>query len=183
MIIIDTFRFIFKDWLNLFHRRHLNFAREEAVNRLQKVPYSIDTIDGHVPPKPCDWVFPKEYEDKFKKKLKVDDDLYRRENNFLLKPYGPIWEKLVDMYQLQQDASKSAYHIHRYCSEFSFLTHYSFATYRPDDNWRNGPVLRHEIQPIIDISRLPDFHYLPYEEAVQLVETMRETEGFLPEFV
>ena len=146
------------------------------------MPYSKDTIDGHAPPPMCDWVFPEHYEEKFRKFLQVDDDQHRREHNFLIKPCGPIWNKLCNMYNLQEDIVKGASHIFRYTKEYSTLTHYSFAAYRADNNWRRGSLRRFEIQPIIDITRLPEFHYLAYEKSVQVVEDLYKIEHCVPEF-
>ena len=87
------------------------------------------------------------------------------------------------MYNLQEELVKGASHIFMYTKEYSPLTHYSFASYRPDDNWRGGYLPRIEIQPIIDITRLPEFHYLAYEEAVQVVDQLYEMGGRVPEFV
>lgn len=157
-------------WSSKKFMENMKFAREEAIRRLQKVPYSKDTIDGDAPPPTCDWVFQEHYEEKFRKFLQVDDDRHRREHNFLIKPSDPIWNKLCTMYNLQEDIVKGASHIFRYTKEYSTLTHYSFASYRPDDNWRGGSLQRFEIQPIIDITRLPEFHYLAYEEAVRVVD-------------
>ena len=87
------------------------------------------------------------------------------------------------MYNLQEDIVKGASHIFRYTKEYSTLTHYSFASYRPDDKWRGGSLQRLEIQPIIDMTHLPEFHYLAYDEAVRVVDQLYEMEGFVPEFV
>ena len=81
-------------WSSKKFMENMNFAREEAIRRLQKVPYSKDTIDGHAPPPTCDWVFQKHYEEKFRKFLQVDDDRHRREHNVFIKPSDPIWNKV-----------------------------------------------------------------------------------------
>ena len=48
-------------WSSKKFMENMNFAREEAIRCLQKVPYSKDTIDGHAPPPTCDWVFQEHY--------------------------------------------------------------------------------------------------------------------------
>ena len=42
---------------------------------------------------------------------------------------------------------------------------------------------RYEIQPILDISRLPEFHYLPYEEAIKVIDMQNVPEfATIPDF-
>ena len=169
-------------WNSTKFLENMNYAREEAIRRLQKVPYAKDTIDGYAPPPESDWVFPMEYKEKINYFLKGEDD-HRKENNFVIKPSGPIWEQLCNMYALNRDVSKGAYHIFMYMRDFSTLSHYSFAAYRPNENWRGKPLKRYEIQPIIDINRLPEYHYLPYEEAVKVVDELCDSQGTIPEFI
>lgn len=169
-------------WNTEKFRDNMNFAREEAINRLQDVPYAKDTINGHAPPPTADWVIGEEYVAMINKFLERDDLMYHQENNFLIKPRGPIWDKLCNLYDLQRNIVKLAFHIHRYMIELSTFCHYSFAAYRPNEEWRHKPLKHYQIQPLIDMSRLPEFHYLPYEEAVKIVDNMTVQDG-VPEFV
>ncbi|CAG2220264.1 unnamed protein product [Mytilus edulis] len=66
--------------------------------------------------------------------------------------------------------------------EIPTLCHYSFAPRRPNAEWRGKPVRQYEIQPLLDISRLPEFHYLPYEEAVKIVDDLCQL-GSVPAFL
>ncbi|CAG2229037.1 unnamed protein product [Mytilus edulis] len=161
----------------------MEYAKDEAVRRLQGVPYSNDTINGMKSPSHTKWVFAFSYEKKIKKFLLRDNSDYRKSNNFTIKPSGEIWIKLCQMYNLK-DITKSAFHIFNYMTnpEISTLCHYSFAPRRPNEEWRGKPVRQYEIQPLLDISRLPEFHYLPYEEAVKIVDDLCQL-GSVPAFL
>ncbi|CAG2256964.1 unnamed protein product [Mytilus edulis] len=80
-----------------------------------------------------------------------------------------------------EDITKSAFHIFNYMTnpEISTLCHY---TRRPNEEWRGKPVRQYEIQPLLDIGRLPEFHYLPYEEAVKIVDDLCQL-GSVPGFL
>lgn len=158
----------------------MEYAKDEAVRRLQGVPYSNDTMNGMKSPSHTKWVFDISYEEKIKKFLLRDNSDYRKSNNFTIKPSGEIWIKLCQMYNLK-DITKSAFHIFNYMTnpEISTLCHY---TRRPNEEWRGKPVRQYEIQPLLDISRLPEFHYLPYEEAVKIVDDLCQL-GSVPAFL
>jgi len=93
----------------------MEFAQSEAVQRLKSVPYSKNVINGHKSPDRSSWVFDISYEAKIKKFLLRDITQHRQENNFLVKPVGPIWTKLCEMYALK-DVCRSAFHL------FNFMT-------------------------------------------------------------
>ncbi|VDH94976.1 Hypothetical predicted protein [Mytilus galloprovincialis] len=158
----------------------MEYAKDEAVRRLQGVPYSNDTMNGMKSPSHTKWVFDISCEEKIKKFLLRDNSDYRKSNNFTIKPSGEIWIKLCQMYNLK-DITKSAFHIFNYMTnpEISTLCHY---TRRPNEEWRGKPVRQYEIQPLLDIGRLPEFHYLPYEEAVKIVDDLCQL-GSVPGFL
>lgn len=96
-----------------------------------------------------------------------------------------IWDRLCKKYNLYKDCAKSAYHIHAYvCDSFnSFATHYSFTVYRPDNEWRGEPLNRYELQPLVDIARLPEFHYLSYEDTLEVMKMLQNEVGEIPKWV
>ena len=165
-------------------KENMQFAQNEAVKCLQGVPYSNDTINGVKSPDCSKFVFDTSYEVKFKKFLLRDSTEYRQNCNFLIKPAGEIWEKLCEMYNLTKNLAKSAYHIHNLMTnpDFSTICHYSFTAIRINEEWRWAPVSKYEVQPILDISRLPEHHYLPFEEAVRVINELSSETG-VPEFV
>ena len=66
------------------------------------------------------------------------------------------------------------------------IKHYNIHTtscYRPDDSWMGNSINRYEIQPIVDISKLPEHKNLPYLEAKKLVQYFLENKVELPDFL
>ncbi len=47
----------------------------------------------------------------------------------------------------------------------SWSGHYSFATYRADESWRGQPCNRYELSPVVDVTRVPEYHYFSYMDA------------------
>ena len=58
----------------------------------------------------------------------------------------------------------------------TWIEHYGYSSYRPDEAWRGPALNRFEIQPIIDVTRLPEHHYLPFSKAKDLVESLADNE-------
>jgi hypothetical protein len=54
--------------------------------------------------------------------------------------------------------------------------HSVYSSYRPVEAWRGPALNRFEIQPIIDVTRLPEYHYLPFSKAKNLVESLADNE-------
>ena len=76
--------------------------------------------------------------------------------------------------------------------ECTWQQHYGFSTYRRDDSFRGKmepfdklgiPVGKFEIQPILDVGQLPDFHYLPYTQLVLMLQYFHEKSLELPKFL
>ena len=37
---------------------------------------------------------------------------------------------------------------------------------------------RYEVQPVVDFSRLPEFHYLSYHDTLKVIETVQQESGY-----
>ncbi|WAQ93675.1 hypothetical protein MAR_006146 [Mya arenaria] len=166
-------------------RCNMEAAQIEAVNRLDGVPYSNNTLVSEIAPKISEWVFNPDYEAQIKQFLEKDTSAHHVKNNFVIKPNGPIWDRLCSLYSLTKEKAISAFHVNMYALDpkTSSNMHYAFATYRPDDEWRGEPIKRYEIQPVLNMARLPEFHYMSYDETVDAIETLESTTGDLPLWV
>ena len=89
------------------------------------------------------------------------------------------------MYDLFAAKSKTAIDLYNLSHEpgNSWQQNYGFVEYRPDESWRGNKVRRFEIQPIIDVGRLPEFHYLPYSQVEKLVSYFENSELELPDWL
>lgn len=156
---------------------NMKCAQKEAVKRIDGVLYSNDKISSYSAPEDTDWVFSPDLETSIKKFLQTDSTNCRTENNFVIKPKGELWDTLCLKYKLFKDKTTTAFHIFNAVSDpdASVHAHYSFTCYRIDDSWRGEPIPRYELQPIIDVGRLPEFHYLSYTEVKALAEKLQET--------
>ncbi|KAL3871147.1 hypothetical protein ACJMK2_039164 [Sinanodonta woodiana] len=161
-------------------RENMEHARKDAIQRIQGVPYSKDILDAHSPADTEKWVLNPNHEWKIHKFLERDTIEHHQLNNFLAKPSGEIWSKLCKMYDLVEDIAKGATFLYHYMTDptSSVSSHYSFAAYRANDG---STITRYKIQPILDISHLPEFRYLPYEQAVNIIDEMCVKSG-IPEF-
>ena len=121
-------------------------------------------------PPECDLVFDKTTEDMSKELIKSDAYDYMVQNNFVIKPGGKIWNRLCQRYHFLRDQTISAASVYQESqnSTCTWQEHYSFTCYRQDDFWAGPPLRRFEIQPILDVSRLPEHHYLNYHQAKSL---------------
>lgn len=166
-------------------RSNMEAAQIEAANRLDGVPYSNNKLASEVAPKTSEWVFNPDYETQIKQFLEKDTAAHQLEKNFVITPNGPIWDKLCRMYNLTKEKAIAAFHVNMYAFDpkSSNHMHYAFATYRPDNEFRGEPIKRYEIQPVINMARLPEFHYMSYDETIDAVETHLHTTGDLPLWV
>lgn len=97
-----------------------------------------------------------------------------------------MWKKLCCMYKLDEVKGISAVHLYNSCYDTGnfWQQHYGFTVYRPDDNWRGeGRVRRFEIQPIIDVGKIPEFHYLPYCQVEKIVHHFEQMKLEIPRWL
>jgi hypothetical protein len=113
----------------------MSAAQEESVKRINDTFYLSDKIDAYVAPKTMDWVFDPNFES-VRKNFLGKNASYQMENNFIIKPSGPIWGKLYDKYGLVKDKAINAYRLLMNTNDPNISTemHYAFATYRTDDS-------------------------------------------------
>ena len=160
-------------------------AREEAISRIDKTPYASEQIAATKPPAEVDWIVKPEVISKITNFLKKDTSEHRFENNFTIKPEGPIWNKLCEIFDITPTKCFNAISIYNemYNPKSAWIRHYAFSCYRPDDMWVGNSIHRFEIQPIVDIGKLPEHKYLPYQEAKKLVQYFIDRNMDLPEFL
>lgn len=141
-------------------------AREEAVLRINKTPYASEQIAAINPPPPSDvdWIVKPEIVSKITHVLSKDSSEHRFENNFTIKPEGPIWNKLCEIFGITPTKCFNAVSIYNemYNPKSAWMQHYAFSCYRPDETWEGNKIHRFEIQPIVDIGKLPEHKYFPY---------------------
>ena len=91
-------------------------------------------------------------------------------------PRGPIWEKLCDMYGLIRGRTISATAVFDRMTDpaSTWDSHYMYCTYRDDESWRGMPCNKFETTPVLDITRLPAFHYLTHEQAEHMATVFRD---------
>lgn len=166
-----------------FHS-NMEMARTEAIDRISGAFHAGEVLHSCSPPSESNWVFPPEVEVQVDELLKNDNPQWRLEHNFRLEPTGPIWERLCEMYDLSNRNRQAVYIFNAAFDPLnSWHQHYAFASYREDKSWRGpDPVRKFELQPIVDIGRLPEHHYLPYSQVLAITEAF-ENEGSLPEFL
>jgi hypothetical protein len=150
---------------------NMEHARMEAIERIDKTPYAKHNIYAYKPPTESDWVFPPEIIGKILHFLKTDSTSHRQQHYCVIKTGGPIWEKLVTKYSLKNRTFHSISVYNEMTNpDSTWRQHYGFTVYRPDDCWRGAAQERFEVQPVLDVSRLPDYHFLPYKQARLLVD-------------
>jgi hypothetical protein len=98
------------------------------------------------------------------------------QHNFKISPKGPIWNKICELFSVDKSKCVSAISIYNESTnpENTWDGHYEYAVYRPDDAWRGKALNKFEIQPIIDVNKLPEHHYLPFEKAEEFVNYFRD---------
>ena len=149
-------------------------AAEEAVSRIQGTPFAHEAIIAHRVPKPDEWVFPPELEEKIRRFLANDSLDSRMRNNFIIKPAGTLWKSISSMYGVKIDnISTTALQIGAHMTDPRYCRnqHYSTTIYRMDSNWKGPEDIqrRFEVQPVLDISKLPEMHYMSYEQTCRLL--------------
>lgn len=166
-------------------RENMEAARIEAINRIDGVPYAQESLNALCPPSEDDWLITTDTVSKIITFLKNDATEHRLASNFVIRPKGPVWQKLCNTFQLSSDKAFSAVSVfNEHCDPHSsWQEHYGYACYRPDDMWRGSPVNRFEIQPIIDFSALPHHKYLPYDQAKLLVQYFKDRGLEMPKFL
>jgi hypothetical protein len=153
-------------------RGNMEFAAKEAVSRIDGTPYAGEKMAAFLAPKSEDWVIGEAEEGKIRQFLQRDTDQHRERNNFTLHPSGPIWDKICQMYSVHPSKHPSAARVYNEMTDpgLTWDGHYSFATYRADNEWHSAPCQRYEISPVLDVTQLPAFHYVSYSDASKLNE-------------
>ncbi len=150
-------------------RENMEYAAKDAVHRISGVPYGRDKFLAYTAPPEDEWVVQKDIIDKMHHFLKRDTSEHRREFNFVIRPQGPVWERVCEMYDLHPGRVFSACRIFNEMTDpHTWICHYAFTSYRSDESWRGQPCDRFELSPVLDISQLPEYHYLTYQQACQL---------------
>jgi hypothetical protein len=161
-------------------RENMEFAREEAIGRLDKTPYAGEELRAIKPPPENDWVITKELISKINMFLKKDCTEYRNEKNFVIH-----LGKLCEVYDLCPTKCFNAVSIFNEMNDptTSWLQQYCFVSYRQDDDWIGSSINRFEIQPVVDISALPDHKYLPFQQAKHIVEYFLDNNLEIPQWL
>lgn len=154
-------------------QENMKHAAKDAAQRVHGTPYGNNRMSATVTPNESDWVVDMATGEKVRQFLKHDSTDHRWSNNFVIRPSGPVWDKLCSMYGISKSKALSATRIYGEMTdpECTWITHYGFSSYRKDSSWRGPPLHKFEITPILDVILLPEFHYLPYNKAKQMVET------------
>jgi hypothetical protein len=107
---------------------------------------------------------------------------HRIQHNFKISPKGPIWNKICELFSVDKSKCVSAISIYNESTnpENTWDGHYEYAVYRPDDAWRGKALNKFEIQPVIDVNKLPEHHYLPFEKAEEFVNYFRNNKLDFP---
>ena len=107
---------------------------------------------------------------------------HRIQHNFKISPKGPIWNKICELFSVDKSKCVSAISIYNESTnpENTWDGHYEYAVYRPDDAWRGKAFNKFEIQPVIDVNKLPEHHYLPFEKAEEFVNYFRDNKQDFP---
>ena len=140
------------------------------------------------PPLPTveDRVFNTDFEQNIRDFLRSESTSHRLNFNFHLKPAGPISFKLKNTFSLTDStpANISALEIFNIMNNplYTHSQHYGFTVYRQDEMWQGSNKSRFEIQPIPDASKLPEYHYLSYEQSKSLVFQSQSTQLTSPDF-
>ena len=153
-------------------RENMNCAVNDVVVRLKGTPFASEPIDAFSTLPTSQWVFDPEYEQNIREFLRTDSLSHRRMHNFIIKPSGPTWEALKSLFNLADPGEIHARDIvhHMTDERFTYCQHYGFTVYRQDENWLGAYRCRYEIQPVPDISCLPDFHYRSYSQVMEDVQ-------------
>ena len=148
-------------------------AAQQAAKRIDGTLHCGRPFAAYVAPSDSDWPIKPDLQEKIKQFLDKDSDDHRRATDFEIRPGGPIWDTLCEYYPaLSKNMCVTARRVYHSMVEpkVSWSGKYLFASYRNDDNFRGPPIRRYEITPLLDISRLPEFHYMEYEDAVKLAD-------------
>lgn len=175
-------------------KENMEHARLDCIRRIDNAPYAGSTMTALKPPPECDWIISVQDVNKIEQFLKTDSTEYRLRHNFVIKPQGPLWEKLCDKYKLSRTKAFHAISVFDESNDpfCSWQQHYGFSSFRRDDAFRGNmfpfrhvgiPYKRIELQPIIDVGKLPEFHYLPYSQVVQMLKYFVEKSMDLPTFL
>lgn len=161
---------------------NMKFAAEDAVSRISGTPYAGCKMNAYMAPDENSWIFEASLEQKFKEFLKIDSTNHRIQHNFKISPKGPIWNKICELFSVDKSKCVSAISIYNESTnpENTWDGHYEYAVYRPDDAWRGKALNKFEIQPIIDVNKLPEHHYLPFEKAEEFVNYFRDNKLDFP---
>ena len=167
-------------------KENIEYAVLDVANRLDGTPFAEHSIRAMRAPTVEDWVFNTDYEQNIRDFLRSDSTSHRLNFNFDLKPDGPIWFKLKSLFSLADPtpAKISAFDIFNVMNDpkYTHSQHYGFTVYRQDEMWQGSNKLRFEIQPILDASKLPEYHYLSYDQSKLMVLQSNSTQLTSPDF-
>ena len=153
-------------------KENMNHAAHEVVMRLDGTPFASRVIQAVRSPSPSSWVFPPEVEGCIREFLRNDSARHRLKSNFEMKPTGAIWENIKALYSVSDPGTISAGQVYREMTnpDITWNQHYGFAIYRSDENWRGSGRRRFEVQPMPDVGKLPEFHYVPFGAVNELAD-------------
>ncbi len=151
-------------------RENMNHAVQEAVKRIQGTFHGGYEFLAFEAPSEADWVISPDVYDKLSTFVKLTSDQSRVAQNFIIRPEGPIWERICEIYDIYPAKAFSAYRIWNEVTDLnvSWPGRYMFSTYRKDDSWRGDPCKRYEISPVLDITSTRGAHYVSVDKAEEL---------------
>jgi hypothetical protein len=167
-------------------KQNMFAAVRDVVNRLQGTPFATSPITAFESPDTSDWVFAPECEQQIRDFLRVDSVQHRQNYNFVLKPAGPTWMKMKEVFRLGDGITNihaKDIHDHMTDERFIWCQHYGITIYRKDENWVGTSTCRFEIQPVPDISRLPEFHYLKMDKVKEVIQEYSATTSRNPDWL
>lgn len=150
-----------------------------------QTPYSGQRFRSYLAPPVEDWVFPYKFEPLLKEFLKVDTQIIECQKNIIISPEGSIWENLCKHFHITLRKTFSAISIFNEANppENTWNEKYGFTCYRPDESWRGDRIDRFVIQPVIDATKLPEHHYISYDQAKELVLYFITNEKTMPKWM
>jgi hypothetical protein len=78
-------------------RENMEFAAEDAAQRIRGTPYGGHKFSAYVAPDEKNCVVGMSTKEKIQAFLKKDSADHRRNFNFIVKPDGPLWQKIFEL--------------------------------------------------------------------------------------
>ncbi len=159
-------------------KANMKYARDEVVQRLKPVTYKGKPFKVLTAQDEPEWVLSEDSITKMRKLLKDKTEAEHIQENFAIRPQGKTWDKVCQMYGLRNEVLLPVARLIREIDDpvHTWASRYKFATYSSQNDWIGPNYRPYELSPVLDITQLPDYRYLTYEQLCGIEAIFKESD-------